>query len=1299
MKKTMLTLRGRPAPLSARCQDSLKQIHRRAPDLRVANIRLDAVYFALLRDASVPLSGEMRERMFALLDAVSEMEPVAEGGFFITPRKGTRSPWSSKATDIFQHCGVTAVSRVERGWWCRIERDDGTLAPVGDLKDVLSLFHDRMTEGVYTSVPDLLDDGEPAPLGRIDVMTQGRIALEQANIAMGLALNDDEIDYLLEVFQRLKRNPSDAELLMFGQVNSEHCRHKIFNAAWRIDGETQAKTLFDMIRHTHARHSEGTLSAYRDNAAVIEGFRERLFDADPADGYSYRTRDEQCDIVMKVETHNHPTAISPWPGAATGVGGEIRDEAATGRGAFSKAGLSALIVSHLRVPGFEQPWEEGTSLPPSHLATPLRIMLDGPLGGAAFGNEFGRPQLCGVFKTFGIRHHEREYGYHKPIMAAGGMGGIRRIHALKESMPADATVLQIGGPALRIGLGGGAASSMASGSNMAELDFNSVQRDNAEMQRRCQEVVNTLCSMRERNPIISIHDIGAGGLSNACPELVAESGGHFFLRRIPNEEPSMSPMEIWCCEAQERYVLAVPHDRLQEVMAICGRERCPVAAIGETTADGRLILDDELLDDRPIELDLDVILGRPPKMVRDVSRETGAAVALKLNDVTLADAVGRVLRFPAVARKNFLITIGDRSVTGLVARDQMVGPYQVPVADYAMTVSDYESFTGETMAMGERINLAPLNAPASGRMAITEALTNIAAADIGDLGRVKLSANWMCACGETGQDAALYDTVQAVGMEFCPALGISIPVGKDSLSMRTRWTDEAGTAQCVSAPVSLIVSAFAPVRDARRAVTPQLQPLDDTVLLLADLGEGRNRLGGSALAQVYGQLGQDVPDIEQPQHLVAFFRSVQELLADGKLLAYHDRSDGGLLTTVAEMCFAGGMGCRLALKADSSDPAGIAMAWLFAEEAGAVFQVRTEDVRAVETVFAQNGIGQILSPIGTPQTGKILDICVNGEPLFSERVSVLNRWWSELSWRMQKIRDNPDCALEEYDALLDEDDPGMRIAVTFDPQASFHVPSQRPPLAILREQGVNGHVEMAAAFDRVGFDCIDVHMTELLDGTRDLSEFAVLVACGGFSYGDVLGAGTGWARTILYNERLKTMFAEFFASPNTVTLGVCNGCQMLSQLREIIPGAGHWPRFAANRSERFEGRFVTVEIMPSPSLFFRDMTGSRLGVPIAHGEGRVVFEGEDAAKCKDNNLIVVRYLDHRGAPARSYPLNPNGSPDAIAGVTSDDGRATIMMPHPERGFRAIQHSWRPPEMTDEAGWWLRMFQNARKNIA
>lgn len=1298
MKNNLMTLLGHTAPPSARFDQVLQQLQSQAPETRAARLRFDAVYFVQCRDASDRLSGEARERMFGLLDAVAEMAPVADGGFFITPRKGTRSPWSSKATDIFQHCGLNGISRVERGWWCRVYREDGALIPLAGVKDTLGLFHDRMTEGIAIRVDDLLDEGAPAPLERVDVLKHGRAALEQANRGMGLALNDEEIDYLLKVFRQLKRNPSDVELLMFGQVNSEHCRHKIFNATWRIDGQAQAKTLFDMIRHTHATHPDGTLVAYRDNAAVIEGFRERCFDADPADGYCYRTRDERCDIVIKVETHNHPTAISPWPGAATGVGGEIRDESATGRGAYSKAGLAALIVSHLRLPGFEQPWEHGTSTPPAHLATPLQIMLDGPLGGAAFGNEFGRPQLCGIFKTFGIRHGGREYGYHKPIMAAGGMGGIRRIHALKESLPPKAVVLQIGGPALRIGLGGGAASSMASGSNEAELDFNSVQRDNAEMQRRCQEVINTLCSMRERNPIVSIHDIGAGGLSNACPELVAESGGHFRLRRIPNEETSMSPMEIWCCEAQERYVLAVASDRLEEVMAICRRERCPVAAIGETSGDGRLLLDDEHFGNRPIDIDLEVILGRPPKMVRDVRREPVPGVALKTEGITLAEAIGRVLRFPAVARKNFLITIGDRSVTGLVARDQMVGPYQTPVADYAMTLTDYEAFTGETMAMGERINGAPLHAAASGRMAITEALTNIAGADIGDIGRIKLSANWMCACGEAGQDAALYDTVQAVGMEFCPALGVSIPVGKDSLSMRTRWTDHEGTEQCVSAPVSLIVSAFAPVRDARRAVTPQLQPVEESVLFLADLGEGRNRLGGSALAQVYAQLGDDPPDMEQPRRLAAFFRAIQQLLTDRKILAYHDRSDGGLLATVAEMCFAGGMGCRLELSGNGSDPGQAALAPLFAEEAGAVLQIRTQDVDAVESVFAQHGIADLLRSIGKPRDDKQFEIRMNGTTVFSECVAQLNRQWSELSWRMQKLRDDPVCATEEYDALLDASDPGMNVHVTFDPEAPFHVPAHRPPLAILREQGVNGHIEMAAAFDRAGFDCIDIHMTELLDGTRDLSEFTVLVACGGFSYGDVLGAGTGWARTVLYNERLKTMFSQFFASPNTLTLGVCNGCQMLSQLRDIIPGAAHWPRFVTNRSERFEGRFVTVEIMPSPSVFMRDMTGSRLGVPVAHGEGCAAFENRDLAAAETQNLVVARYVDHRGAPTEVYPLNPNGSPRGIAGIASRDGRVTLMMPHPERGFRAIQHSWRPADMTGEAGWWLRMFQNARRAV-
>ncbi len=1297
MTTPILTLLGRSLSRSSHLDALLERLNHQAPRLAVATIRAETIY-VLARRADGAWTDQDRQRTLTLLDAVDETAPVAGEGFFVTPRKGTRSPWSSKATDIFHHCGLPQVLRVEHGSWFRLGREDGSAVPTTAIDaTVWPLFHDRMTEGVYTDLRDLLDVGKPAPLQRVDVLQGGRGALEAANTAMGLALNDEEIDYLLSVFQRLKRNPSDAELLMFGQVNSEHCRHKIFNADWIIEGDPQSASLFDMIRHTHRTHPEGTLVAYRDNAAVIEGVDEGRFETDPDDAFRYRISRATTDIVLKVETHNHPTAISPWPGAATGVGGEIRDEAATGRGASSKAGLSAFVVSHLRVPGFEQPWEAADTTPPAHLATPLEIMRDGPLGGAAFGNEFGRPQLCGLFKTFEMQHNGRDYGYVKPIMAAGGMGRIRRIHAAKQAMPPDAVVLQIGGPALRIGLGGGAASSMASGSNAMELDFNSVQRDNAEMQRRCQEVINTCCALKERNPIISIHDIGAGGLSNGCPELVAETGGRFFLRRIDNQEPSMSPMEIWCCEAQERYVLAVPHDRLDAFMAMCRRERCPAAAIGETTGDGRLILEDAWFDNRPIDLDLDVILGRPPKMVRDVRRERPATVPLRFDGLSVAEAVARVLRFPAVANKTFLITIADRSVTGLVARDQMVGPYQTPVADVAVTVTDYDAVTGEAMAMGERVNLAPLDAPASGRMAVTEALTNLAAADIGDLGRVKLSANWMCACGEDGQDAALYDTVRAVGMTFCPELGVSIPVGKDSLSMRSRWTDDDGTLRCVSSPVSLIISAFAPVRDVRRTATPQLQAVDDTVLLLADLGWGRNRLGGSVLAQVTNQLGETVPDIEQPRHVAAFFHAVQQLLSEQRLLAYHDRSDGGLLVTVAEMGFAARMGCRLDLPGDADDRDGV-LASLFSEEAGAVLQVRRRDFAAVKAVFETHGIRDLLHRIGTPSDDQQVQVAVGGVQVFRQSILEMNRWWSELTWHMQSLRDDPEAARMEYDALLEVDDPGMTPTLTFDPQIPYITPARRPPLAILREQGVNGQVEMAAAFDRAGFACFDVHMTDLLAGNCELSTFAGLVACGGFSYGDVLGAGTGWARTILYNERLKIMFAEFFARPDTFALGVCNGCQMLAQLRDIIPGADHWPRFLRNRSERFEARFVTVEILPSPSLFFRDMIGSRLGVPVAHGEGFADFSDDQRAGCETAGLVAARYVDHHGRPTEHYPLNPNGSPGGITAVTTRDGRVTIMMPHPERGFRAIQHSWRPSQMTGEAGWWLRMFQNVRRFV-
>jgi len=1264
-----------------------------------------------------PLSRDTMEKTLGLLGATGPYVP--SGGFFVTPRKGTISPWSSKATDIFRNCGLREIARVERGICYKLYGDCDSSAPIPNPQSAIRnpqstlqlsfaaarpafhLIHDRMTEGVYTNADDLFHHREPAPFRTVDILVGGHAALERANVEMGLAISDEEVDYLYDTYKTLRRNPTDVELLMFGQVNSEHCRHKIFRAEWIIDGQPQPMGLFDMIRNTHRAHPGGVLSAYEDNSAVMEGFRDARFEVDPGAGKVYQYVPDQIDILMKVETHNHPTAISPFPGAATGVGGEIRDEAATGTGGKSKAGLCGFMVSNLRIPHFRMPWEKDYAEFPSRLATPFEIMIDGPLGGAAFGNEFGRPQLCGFFKTYEERYNGRYRGYHKPIMVAGGIGNLKRRHVQKRAIPHGAAIIQIGGPAMRIGLGGGAASSMDSGSNVRDLDFDSVQRDNAEMQRRCQEVIDACAALEDANPIFSIHDLGAGGLSNGCPELVAETGGRFWLRKVHNEEKSMSPMEIWCCEAQERYVLAVAKEDLEGFLQLCERERCPVAVIGEATGDGHLTLEDEYFGNNPIDIELQVILGKPPKMLRDVQRLVEEHPPLDLSGITVKEAAERVLRLPAVANKTFLITIADRTVGGMTARDQMAGPWQTPIADVAVTATTFRGATGEAMAMGERSRIALVSAPASGRMAVGEALTNIAAANIGPIGNVKLSANWMAACAEKGEDANLFDTVRAVGMELCPALSVAIPVGKDSLSMRTLWQTSKGAQERQIAPLSLVVSAFAPVGDVRRTVTPDLKRVEDSSLILLDLGRGKNRLGGaSALAQVYNQVGGDHPDLDNPQDLVCFFHAVQEMIEEKLLLAYHDRSDGGLFVTLAEMAIGGRLGIQAEIGLLGED----ALAVLFAEELGAVIQVAEENMAAVREILVKHGMDYVSFEIGSPVEDGNLSLFLHGGPVYCEKVSTINRLWSDVTSHMQSLRDNPACAREEYDNILDEADPGIQYHLTYDPSENpakeFHVAAgARPRMAILREQGINGQVEMAAAFDRAGFESVDVHMTDLLTGRADLRDFAGLVACGGFSYGDVLGAGAGWAKPILFNERLRDMFAEFFARPGAFSLGVCNGCQMLAQLKGIIPGAEHWPFFARNRSERFEARFVTLEITPSPSIFFKGMEGSWLGIPTAHGEGRADFsETGSLDEIKRRGLVSARYVDNYGRPTERYPYNPNGSPEGITALTTPDGRATIIMPHPERVFRSLQLSYAPAGLFGEEGPWLRMFQNARRFV-
>ena len=1293
----MLRFRGSPALSSFR-------LHRLLTLLQQQVATITGVYAEWLHLADGRLLIRDREILDRLLDygPAAQCRPInAEPTFLVIPRPGTISPWSSKATDIAHSCGLHRVQRIERGVAYYLETAHTlTEAQRAALEPLL---HDRMTEAVLGPDQDpavLFMQAEPAPLQRVDVLGGGQAALEQANHAWGLALSDDEIAYLTDCFKRLGRNPTDVELMMFAQANSEHCRHKIFNAAWRIDGVRQARSLFAMIRHTHQRHPEGVLSAYSDNAAVMAGFTaERLF-PDPADG-QYRYQTEAAPILMKVETHNHPTAISPFPGAATGAGGEIRDEGATGRGSKPKAGLCGFSVSHLRIPGFIQPWELDYGKP-DRIASALDIMLEGPLGAAAFNNEFGRPNLAGYFRTFEQDGPDgQRRGYHKPIMLAGGLGHVRPDHVHKADVPPGTAIVVLGGPAMLIGLGGGAASSMTAGSSHEALDFASVQRGNPEIQRRAQEVIDRCTALGADNPILSIHDVGAGGLSNAVPEIIHDAGrgGRFALRAVPNDDPGMSPMQIWCNEAQERYVLAIAAERLERFEDLCTRERCPYAVIGTATDAPHLTVRDRHFANNPVDLPLSVLFGKPPKSVREacslapITQTDG----FEGSGIELADAVARVLRFPTVADKSFLITIGDRTVTGLVCRDQMVGPWQVPVSDVAVTATSFVGWTGEAMALGERTPLAVLNAPASGRMAVAEALTNIVAARIEQLGDVKLSANWMAAAGHPGEDDGLFATVQAIGMELCPALGIAIPVGKDSLSMRTVWQD-GGQAKSVVAPLSLIISAFAPVRDVRRTLTPQLRTdLGETDLILIDLGRGQNRLGGSVLAQVYQQWGESVPDVDVPDDLRAFFATLQALNAADQVLAYHDRSDGGLLAVLAEMMFAGGCGVTVLL--DDLAAATTPLAALFAEELGAVLQVRATDRAAVLAQLAAAGLGACSQVIGALNHEDRFVVRHSGATLFAASRAELRRWWSETSYQMQALRDHPDCAREAFVAACDPADPGLNVHLSFDPNEDITTPflrgSARPRIAILREQGVNGQSEMAAAFDRAGFAAVDVHMSDILAGRISLADFHGITACGGFSYGDVLGAGEGWAKSILFNPRARDEFAAFFARSDSFGLGVCNGCQMFSTLRELIAGTELWPRFVRNRVEQFEARLSLVEVLPSRSLFLQGMEGSRLPIAIAHGEGRTEFRiGQDVTKILATGVAVLRFVDHHGQPAAHYPANPNGSPGGITGLTSRDGRFTILMPHPERVFRTVQYSWHP-DSWGEDGPWLRLFRNAR----
>ncbi|MDD2159778.1 phosphoribosylformylglycinamidine synthase [Pseudomonas sp. MIL19] len=1294
----MLILRGAPALSAFRHGKLLEQLTSKVP--AVTGLYAEFAHFA---EVSGVLSAD-EEQVLARLLKYGPSVPVQEptGRLFLAiPRFGTISPWSSKASDIARNCGLAKIQRIERGLAYYVSGE----LNAAEAQLVADLLHDRMTQLVLDNLEGaaaLFSHAQPKPLTAVDILGGGRAALVLANVELGLALAEDEIDYLVTSFNGLGRNPHDIELMMFAQANSEHCRHKIFNASWDIDGQSQEKSLFGMIKNTYQMHSEGVLSAYKDNASVIVGNVAGRFYPDP-ETRQYGAVQEPVHILMKVETHNHPTAIAPFPGAATGSGGEIRDEGATGRGAKPKAGLTGFTVSNLQIPGFEQPWEVPYGKP-ERIVTALDIMIEGPLGGAAFNNEFGRPALTGYFRTFEqaiqTPRGEEVRGYHKPIMLAGGMGNIRAEHVQKGEITVGAKLIVLGGPAMLIGLGGGAASSMATGTSSADLDFASVQRENPEMERRCQEVIDRCWQLGESNPIAFIHDVGAGGLSNAFPELVNDGGrgGRFELRNVPNDEPGMAPHEIWSNESQERYVLAVDAANFERFKAICERERCPFAVVGEATEEAHLTVTDSHFGNNAVDMPLNVLLGKAPRMHRSATRENELGDDFDASTLAIDEAVTRVLHHPAVASKSFLITIGDRTITGLVARDQMVGPWQVPVADCAVTATSFDVYTGEAMAMGERTPLALLDAAASGRMAIGETLTNLAASRINAISEIKLSANWMSAAGHPGEDARLYDTVKAVGMELCPELGITIPVGKDSMSMKTQWRDE-GADKSVTSPLSLVVTGFAPVSDIRKTLTPQLRmDKGETDLILIDLGRGQNRLGASILTQVYSKLGSQAPDVDDAEDLKAFFAVIQGLNADGHILAYHDRSDGGLLVTALEMAFAGHCGLNLYLDALAAESAELA-AVLFNEELGAVIQVHQDATPEVLAQFSAAGLGDCVAVIGQPVNSDDVAINFGGQPVFAGQRHLLQRQWAQTSYQIQRLRDNVECADQEFDGLLEEDNPGLSVKLGFDVNEDISAPyirkGVRPQIAVLREQGVNGQVEMAAAFDRAGFNAIDVHMSDILSGRVSLDAFKGLVACGGFSYGDVLGAGEGWAKSVLFNSRARDGFQAFFERKDSFALGVCNGCQMMSNLHELIPGSEFWPHFVRNRSEQFEARVAMVQVQESASIFLQGMAGSRMPIAIAHGEGHAEFESEEALLEADlSGCVAMRFIDNHGKVTETYPANPNGSPRGITGLTSRDGRVTIMMPHPERVFRAVQNSWKPDDWQDDAGW-LRMFRNAR----
>ena len=1282
----MLILRGPQAETLFRLDKLAAEIGALVPAVVGVTVRFEH-YAKLERSLSDPESSVLD----ALLDYGARAENQnSKQAVYVVPRLGTISPWSSKATDIAKICGLP-ISRIERGRVYGIESQTA-LGEVA-LETLLPLLHDRMTETPMMAVPSeakLFETREPRPVAWIDLIGQGSDALAKANSELGLALSEDEIEYLDTQFTALGRNPSDVELMMFAQANSEHCRHKVFNADWLIDGQPADKSLFAMIRNTHAVSPDGVLSAYSDNAAVVAGAPSAwLFPS--IESSVYRYIDEPAHLVMKVETHNHPTAISPFPGAATGSGGEIRDEGATGRGAKPKAGLTGFTVSHLEIPGWSQPWESGLPGRPGRIASPLEIMLDGPIGAAQFNNEFGRPNLTGYFRSCLLEDSGVWRGYHKPIMLAGGLGNIRDHHVEKMKPAGGTRLVVLGGPAMLIGLGGGAASSQGSGSGQESLDYASVQRGNPEMERRAQEVIDTCMALGDENPIAAIHDIGAGGLSNAVPEIVDHSncGAVIELRKVPNDEPGMSPMELWCNESQERYMLSIEPNQLDRFLSFCERERCPVAVLGELTTKRDLLVNDSEFDNAPVSMPMDLLFGKPPKMTRSATRKDYSAESSESVEVELDQAIEAVLKFPAVADKSFLIHIGDRSVGGLSVRDQLVGPWQVPVSDVAVTAAGFNAYSGEAMACGERTPVAIRHGPASARLAVAEAVTNLLAADVTRLSDIRLSANWMAAAGFGDDDADLYAMVEAIGETFCPALGIAIPVGKDSLSMRTEWQD-AGKARSVTAPVSLIVSAFAPVADVRRGLTPELARGEPSVLVFIDLAGNRQRLGGSCLAQTSGTFGGAPADVESPEALAKFFGAQRELRDADLVLAYHDRSDGGLIVSLLEMAFAS----RVGLDIDVPDDAEL-IEWLFNEELGAVLQFRDRDLEHAKKILA--GHGCEFRAVAVPITdGADISIRHRGTEVFRRPRVELHAVWSELTYRMQALRDNPDCAREAYESTLDKTDPGLNVRLNFPLPVLDRRPkqAQREKVAILREQGVNGQREMAAALDRAGFEAHDVHMSDLIAGRQSLESFRGLLACGGFSYGDVLGAGEGWAKSILYTDRLRDMFKAYFDREETFALGVCNGCQMLAALKSLIPGAAAWPRFVRNRSDQFEARFSLVSIEAGPSILLDGMAGSLLPVVSSHGEGRAEFANAADQMRVGNDLVGLRFVDNHGQIAERYPANPNGSPDGIAGLASEDGRVTIMMPHPERVFRTVQCSWHPPDW-GECSPWQQLFDNAR----